>query len=1101
MSSYVVYHLHTDFSNCNGYADSCTNYKDYIKLAKQQGHSAIAFSEHGGTYEWIRKKQDCDKAGLKYIHGVELYLCTKFEHDERGGHIGLYARNWDGVKELNTLLSLSTLKGKNEDKTDRHFYYHPRISIEELMNTSSNIIITSACLASILWTKRNEECAIHLLQWMSTHNDRCFLEIQYHNHPDQIEYNRMLYQWSLDYKIPLIAGTDTHSSNTYKAECRKILQKSKQSYYGDEDAFDLTWKTYDELINVFNIQNSLPMDVVKEAVNNTNVLASMVEDFKLDKSFKYPNLYGDNAIYEWKKMINKKYSEKIKGGIIDKNKSKQYINAIKEEFEVMKKQGMESFMMFMSELVDYCMDNNIPYGFCRGSVGGSLVAFITDITDVDPIVWKTVFSRFCNADRISLGDIDCDFAPEDRKKVYEYIIKRLTPEKTAYIAQFGTLKDRGTIDTLARGLEYKNLDIVKNIKNQFESLFNDYFKIIQEEVNLEELEPVEARSVDFDYIEIYKKQIRNTDAINTIENLKYKFDKLKLDNKDIFYYFDGLKGTIISKGSHPSGIIGSPITLIDNLGVTYKDGDENIPVSTCAMKAVDSLNYTKFDILGLKTVGIIKDTYSYIGSHYLKAYEINWQDENVWSNMITSPVGVFQFEGDYAFSLLKDFKPHYINDMSLVNAALRPSGKSYRDRLIKREFNKNPSDQIDELLAENYGYLVFQEDTIKFLTDICGFDGATADTTRRAIGKKDLALLNEQLPKILEGYCAKSPQPRKIAEQEAKQFLQIIDDSSEYQFGLNHSNGYSMNGYACTRLRTYYPLEFITAYLNRAETEDDILAGTQLAKEKNININPIKFRYSRDIYWFDKQTNSIYKGISSIKGFGEKGCVGEELYKLKDEKYNHFIDILDDIQSKTSVGDAKIEILIKLSYFSEFGSNKQLFDFFQMYKAIHGKSQIKKDKANTLNIAELIKQCCRETEKTYMDVDSKKLLTLIWDITPHTQFTIKEQLQFEHICYGYLESTFKTSNKWAIVTNIDTKYTPKITVYYLQSGISVMYKLNKKSYSDHKFEEWDIIQIETTEDKNKSKKVDDKWIKLDETEPWIKNYYIVKGDENHVELL
>ena len=131
-------------------------------------------------------------------------------------------------------------------------------------------------------------------------------------------------------------------------------------------------------------------------------------------------------------------------------------------------------------------------------------------------------------------------------------------------------------------------------------------------------------------------------------------------------------------------------------------------------------------------------------------------------------------------------------------------------------------------------------------------------------------------------------------------------------FGYNHSTGYSMNGYACARLRAYYPLEFLTAYFNRAETEEDILSGVRLAQEKNISINPIKFRRSRDIYWFNKDTSSIYKGLSSIKGFGEKGCVGEELYKLKDIAYDSFIDVLDDIKSKTTVGDAKIEMLLKL---------------------------------------------------------------------------------------------------------------------------------------------------------------------------------------------
>ena len=406
MDNYVVYHLHEDTSNCNGFADSCSNYKEYIKLAKKQKMKAIAFSNHAGVYDWIKKKQDCDKAGIKYIHGIEAYLCTKLEEDERGYHIGLYAKNHDGVLELNLLNSISTSKGKLEDKTDRHFYYNPRISLEELMNTSDNIIITTACLASILWKKKDDQdgYVLQLLEWMSKNNHRCFLEIQYHPYQSQIEYNQLLWKWSKEYNIPLIAGTDTHSSSKYKAECRKILQISKDSYYGEEDEFDLVWKSFDELVYCFKVQNSLPEEVWMEAINNTNKFADMVDEFKLDYSFKYPDLYGDNALDIWKQTINKKFNHKKDNNIIDTTKLKEYKEKIKEEFDAMKKQNMESLMMFMSELVDYCNENGIPYGFCRGSVGGSQIAYITDITDVDPVRWKTVFSRFCNADRISLAD-------------------------------------------------------------------------------------------------------------------------------------------------------------------------------------------------------------------------------------------------------------------------------------------------------------------------------------------------------------------------------------------------------------------------------------------------------------------------------------------------------------------------------------------------------------------------------------------------------------------------------------------------------------------------------------------------------------------------
>ena len=1097
MENYIRYHIHDDTSNCNGYSDSCTSYKEYIKLAKKEKCKALAFSNHGGMYDWIKKKQDCDKAGIKYIHGIESYMCTKYESDERGYHIGLYAKNYNGVLELNTLNSKSTSKGKLENKTDRHMYYNPRISFEDLMNTSENIIITTACLASMLWRKKDDEddYVQRFLEWMSKNSHRCFLEIQYHTHEHQIEYNKLLWEWSKQYNIPLIAGTDTHSSSKYKAECRKILQISKDSFYGEEDEFDLTWKSFDELVECFRIQNALPEEVWMKAIDNTNKFADMIEEFKLDKSFKYPNLYGNNAVDIWRETIARKFKHKKKNNIIDINKIDEYKKKINEEFDAMKNQNMESFMMFMSELVDYCNDNEIPYGFCRGSVGGSEIAFITDITDVDPIRWNTVFSRFCNADRVSLADIDIDFAPEDRVKVYEYIIKRFTPEKTAYISAFSTLRDRGTIDVLAKGLKYENLDIVMNIKNEFDKLFDEYFKIIQEEVNLEELDEIDAKSIDFDYHEVYCNRIRNNKSLTRANNLKKEFQNLKDNNKDLFYYFDGLKGTIIAKGTHPAGIIGSPITLADNLGVYYKDGDESHPISICSMKAVDSVNFVKFDILGLKTVGIMKDVYKSIGSHYLKAHEIDWNDNKVWDNMITSNVGVFQFEGDYAFSLLKDFKPRFINDMSLVNAALRPSGKSYRDRLIKKEINVNPSKQLDDLLKDNYGYLVYQEDTIKFLTDICGFSGATADSTRRAIGKKLHAELQEQLPKILDGYCAKSDKSRESAEEEAKQFLQIIDDSSEYQFGYNHSTGYSMNGYAETRLRTYYPLEFATAYLDRSENKEDTNRGVSLANQLNAKINPISFGKSIAKYTFDKKENSIYKGISSIKFLNEQ--VPNELYALAQQKnYTDFIELLSDIKN-TSVNSRQLKILTGLNFFRCFGKNKKLLQIIELYDKFAYSKQINFKDIEKLKINEdILKRYSQKTTKTlYKELNMIEYIKAVINDIEDKPLSIKEQVKFEMEFLEYTDYQNESAgDKFYIITKFEVykdKTKPYVTLRHVKTGTDMKTKIKDgKIFVENPFKLYDVLKVNEFKQQFKTKNIGGKWQKTNEIEDILFDYEV-----------
>lgn len=281
-------------------------------------------------------------------------------------------------------------------------------------------------------------------------------------------------------------------------------------------------------------------------------------------------------------------------------------------------------------------------------------------------------------------------------------------------------------------------------------------------------------------------------------------------NLRLFYYFDGLLDTKISQSVHPAGMVISPITLDDNFGIFEKDGE------TCLMLDMENIHdYTglaKYDFLILKTVQVIRDTCRYLNRPYPKTHEIDWDDQDVWADMIKNPSGIFQFEGAFAFESLKKFTPKSIFDMSIVTACIRPSGASYRDALLARKPHSNPSEIIDELLKDNLGYLIYQEDTIKFLQQICGLSGSESDNIRRAIARKQKDRLDTAMPSILEGYCEKSPQPRETAETEAKEFLQIIEDSASYQFGYNHSIAYCLLGYLCAYYRYYHPLEFISDF-------------------------------------------------------------------------------------------------------------------------------------------------------------------------------------------------------------------------------------------------------------------------------------------------
>lgn len=871
-----MYHCHSEYS----LLDSCTKYQDYVDLAVKNNSPALSISEHGKPLNWTEKWAACKKAGIRYIHSVEIYLTETLTEKVRDNyHTVLMARNMDGLKELNALVN------KSCDKD--HFHYTNRISFDEFLGISENIISTSACLASPL----NKLPETHP-RYMELARKYDFLEVQAHHHPDQVAFNKRLSRLSRELGKPLIAGTDTHSSTPYKAQCRAALLSSKHKSYGDEDSFDLTYKTYDQLVEMFRAQGALSRDEYISAIENTNLLYHMTEEIELDTSIKYPILYGSREADSQKfiETVEKKFKEKIDNGIIPQNQISSFREAIDEELRVFQKLQMDGFMLSMSELISWCKSQGMAIGTARGSVGGSRIAYVTDIIDLNPETWHTVFSRFCNEDRKEIGDIDIDCVESDRPAIFKYITERFGEDKTARVASFGTMQARGVIDDVGR-----HLSIKWNSANPSSPGDNPW----------------------------------SLDKIAAIKN-EFSQDEEKTKKKypELFYYFDGLYDTKISQSVHPAGMVISPVSLYDNYGVFNKEGEN------CLLLDMENVHdYTglaKYDFLILKTVQVIRDTCRYLNTPYPKTHEVNWEDEAVWADMIKNPSGIFQFEGAFAFESLKKFVPKSIFDMSIVTACIRPSGSSYREKLLARIPHSNPSEIIDELLSDNLGYLIYQEDTIKFLQQICGLSGSEADNIRRAIGRKQKDRLDAALPSILEGYCGKSPRPREVAEQEAKEFLQVIEDSASYQFGYNHSVAYCLLGYLCAYYRYYHPLEFITAFLNNAANEDDIRNGTAYANRIGIKITMPKFGVSRSDYFFDRDRNVIAKGITSIKYLS--AGIADELYALAHNKlYPGFIDVLYDIDENSSLDARQLDILIKLDFFSDYGNQRELLRITELF--------------------------------------------------------------------------------------------------------------------------------------------------------------------------
>lgn len=876
MSYYFCYHKHTDYS----LLDSCTNYQDYIDYEVSLGHKATAFTEHGKPSGWVKKKMYCDSKGIKYVHGVECYLTESLDNKVRDNyHTILLARNYDGVKEINELISRST----QED----HFYYVNRITFDEFFAISNNVIKISACIASPL---NHYDRQSLLYEKLAKAYD--YYEIQYHNFDEQKEYNLHLWRLSNKYGKKLIAATDTHSLNKYKAECRQMLLIYKGKSYGNEDNFDLSYKTYDELVAAFKEQDALPENIILEAIEETNRLADSIEDFELDFKPKYPILYGtveeDNKRFV--DCIQTWFNTKINNKIINFNKVQLYSEQIEEELRVFKKLNMCGFMLSMSELITWCKDSNIPIGVGRGSVCGSEIAYITNVTDVDPIIWETVFSRFANEDREELGDIDIDVIAEDRPRIFEYIIGRFGSEKTARVPSYGTLADKAAIDGICNALS--NLWRKEHTGNN-----NPY-------------------SLD------NAKQIKKEYALDP--------EKTRQKYPDVFYYFDGLIGTKISQSVHPAGMVISPITLSDHYGTFIKDGELCLMID---MDECHDVGLVKYDFLILKTLGVISDTCKFVGEPYPETYKINFEDENVWADMAKNPSTIFQMESEFASKSLRQFKPQSIFDMSLVTAAIRPSGASYRNDLMQHKVHKNPSEMIDKLLEKDYGYLVYQESIIAFLQQICGLSGSQADTVRRGIAKKKMDILEKWMPTILDGYCSKSDKPRSMAENEAKEYLKVIEDASSYMFGRNHSIAYCIIGYYCAYYRYYHPLEYVTAYLNNAANEDDIVNGTELAKEYKITITPPRFGESAAKYMPHKETNTISKGIETVKYLN--AAVSDELYEMSKKGYDNFLDILYAIQN-TNLNSRQLQVLVKIGYFANYGNMRELLKIIEMFDYFKG---------------------------------------------------------------------------------------------------------------------------------------------------------------------
>lgn len=1103
--NYVVYHLHSDLSNGVTNIDSVTKYNEYIDYAKSLGMKAMAFSEHGSVLEWVHKKNAIEKAGMKYIHAEEFYvtkelyqypddteLCesllgtdpeeaqkeieeflegNKFQVRDNY-HCVLIAKNYEGVKEINALSSKAFAR-------DGHFYYQPRISFEELINTSDNILITTACIGGIL-ASGTPDIQEEFLNFLVKNKDRCYLEIQHHCDDMQIKYNQYLAKISTQYGIPLIAGTDTHSLNDEHMRGRAIMQRSKDVKFDSESAWDMTFKSYDELIAAYEKQFAIAKDVYLKAIEETNRMADRIEEFYLDYSYKYPKLYEDSLA-----EIKKKIVSGIKWRGIDKKKNyKEYQDRIVYELKTYIHNNALDFMLLEEDYKTELRKDGVKYGYSRGSVSGSLIAYLLGITEVDPIRFNLNFERFMNEERVSLADIDSDWFKEDRWKVREYLFNR---EKLycCNIITFNTVKMKGAIKDVGRALGMT--------PQETQALSN----LVQEDENKHE------------FVE----------------------EKYRLQYQELFEYVDIVVGTITSLGRHAAGLVVSPYPVEDVFGTLYISSDEK-PISQINMKEIDSLNFVKLDVLGLDCVGLIYKTCEAAGIPFLTPDNLDFNDEEAWEDIAKDTTLIFQFESDFAGSYLRDIlRPQvikkikeknpnlsYIDLMSMANGAIRPAGESYRTKLAAGIYRDNGNDALNKFLAPTLGFLVYQEQIIEFLHRFCGFTMGEADIVRRHFSKKtgtetDIPIIKDggymnnidgkKSEHYIKGFIKTMKDDYGVdqvdAEQIIESFLQVIMDASNYLFSKNHADPYSFLGFACGYLRHYYPLETLTTALNIYASDDEkSLKIKDYVISKGYEILPIQFRKSKAEYQFDKNSNSIYQGISSIKFCNEK--IADELFELGKNNYANFFELLFDINEKTSVNSKQLMILTGLNFFKEFGENKYLLKLIEYFDKFAFKKQINKKKLEELGVTEFLmkKYSGKETATLFKELDNIGILCELSRQVENKAMGIIESMKFEKEYLGSIMYTNpKVSLLYYMVTDFKTyKDTtkPYITARQIRTGKEVKTRIKQgKIFKENPFGQWSVLKInEFSQEFKKRPNAEGKWEATDELEDILTEYEVIR---------
>lgn len=825
-------HLHTDFSLLDG----AIAIEKLVEFGQKNQFKALAITDHGNIFGAVKFFQKCKKAGIKPILGIEAYMTEDANvkiAEKKYYHLIILVQNEIGYKNLLKLISFSYQQG---------FYFKPRIDYQILEKHSEGLIVTSACLGghipSLLMSGQDQE-AERIMDWFLRvfGPDRFYLEVQPEDQKDQAILNKKLFEWSAKKSIKLVAAGDCHYTTKEDHEAHEVMlsiQTHDKMSNPDRYTFGdcrVYMRTAQEMLEIFKDH--------PEAVWNSGVIAdSCTFDFKTGTlffpKFEIPEDQTQESYFKY--LCNKGFQALLADDRFRKEDEEHYQKRLDLEIDLIIKMGFVGYFLVVSDFIQWSRRNDIPVGPGRGSAAGSLVAWALEITNIDPIRYNLLFERFLNPERVSMPDIDIDFCIEGRDKVINYVRDKYGHDKVCQIITFGTMMAKGVIKDVARALGFSFED-----SNAITNLIPEQLKITLQEA--------------------LEQEPRLKELIETNPKAQKLFD-LALR----------LEGLTRHASKHAAGIVISPEPIEEVLPL-YVPPKSTELVTQYAMTELESLGFLKMDLLGLKNLTLINKAVALIAHNHQVHLDINKLplDDNKTFALVGAgkTSGVFQLESDGLKDVLRKLQPDKFEDIIAVNALYRPGplGSGMVDDYIERRHGRQKISylfpELQPILEETYGVIVYQEQVIKIASAIGGFSLGEADILRRAMGKKKADEMAKQQAIFVERATKLNFDPKK-----AQELFDLMAYFAGYGFNKSHSAAYALIAYQTAFLKAHYPAEFMACLISlEAANAENMAFYLQEARDMGLTILPPDINQS-SIEFTPSGIDKILFGLQGIKNVG-----------------------------------------------------------------------------------------------------------------------------------------------------------------------------------------------------------------------------------------